>query len=230
MSTAESGLRSVRPDPARGIRGSGPFAFNPNGPASGLFQALPFVQKNLGYVPGSPDYVASGGNFCEVPIAKQIEYSGKYLDGWRKQFKFPQWNSVGDMYVCNFLPAYLGHKDDPNYVLVDCHKSPLIYKVNMGLDNPNTGAPNGYGPPGRKGYITVRDMAVAAGSQIGSGVHSTAVRSLNAVRQGALNAGLVEDGLVGTLTKAAITGYQQAKGLPVTGVFDVATDLALFGT
>lgn len=186
--TIESGLKSRPASPL--LRGMGPYAFNKDGPASGLFQAIPLVQRNLGFVPGSADHIAAGGDFCKVPLSRQIQYSRAYLDGWRKFYALPSWGGAGEMYLCNFWPAGLKHRSEPEYVLVDGSKLKNTYKVNAGLDS------------GKKGWINVLDMTISANKALGYTVYLDAQKALVSIAQELV--GATPDGIQGPLTNAAL--------------------------
>ncbi len=184
--TIESGLASRRPIPL--IRsGTGPFAYNKSGGAAGLFQAMPAIQKALGFVPGKPDYEAAKGDFKEVPIAGQIAYSRKYLEEWRRRFKLTSWDRAGDLYICNFWPAGLANKDKPEHVIVSKAKLPKTYAVNAGLDS------------GKKGFINILDMSIAANKALTMGVYQNANKALVSLAQSVL--GCDPDGIKGPITE-----------------------------
>lgn len=117
FATCESGLK--------------PTAKNPYADARGLWQAMGSTLKNLGWAAGDPDFEAAGGDFCKASIPVQIRWSGRYLEGWRARYKLA-WSRAGDMYLCNFTPAYLPHKDEPFFTLYDSTKDPQTYWVNRG--------------------------------------------------------------------------------------------------
>jgi hypothetical protein len=198
--TIESGLKISRPIVVLGKtlkRGSGTFALNPNGAdggARGLFQAMGNIQKALGFKPGAADYERCGGDFCELSCQEQIAYSAKYLEEWRVRYGIDKWNRAGDMYLCNFWPVGLKHKEEPGYVLINkiiktgkyAGKEATAYRVNAGLDY------------AKKGSITVGDMTLAANKALSYGVYKTAEKSLVRLAQEAL--GVKADGILGPIT------------------------------
>lgn len=194
--------------------GRGPFACNPNGNAKGLWQAMPMILKNLGWKAGNSDYDAANGDFREAGVSTQIKWSGRYLAEWRARFGIVSWDRPGDLYLCNFAPAFLRYKNEPGKVIFDGRKTDVtgrptaearIYQVNRGLDF------------GRKGYICVGDMAQACVGATGNLAYRQAVRSLNRMLQQGLNDRGFGDGLNPT-----------GKGrLEVDGVAGYFTNLAL---
>lgn len=148
--------------------GLNPKAVNTHGGAAGLWQAMPATLKGLGWHTGDPDFEACSGSFKDASIKTQIQWSLKYLTYWRKHFVFPTWNSARDMYLANFMPAYLPHKDEPDHVIIDSLKWPLGYKVNAGFDRD------------LKGYITVGDLGVAIDRSIKTLTYAHATTALKA--------------------------------------------------
>lgn len=147
-------------------------------------------------MPGNPDFDAASGDFCQAPNDVQINWSLKYLEGWRKRFSFTGWNRAGDMYLCNFTPAYLPHKEQPDFTIFDSAKDPQTYWVNRGLDKLQGGQPITIMPPTKyakdppyvgKGKINVRDMELNAGGALSTSVFKQAVRSMNKLLQEGLN-------------------------------------------
>lgn len=81
-------------------------AYNPNGGASGLFQAMPDTLKGIGW-PGSP------ADFRALPADRQVQWAHRYYQPYRgKLVNQAAW------YVATFVPAELGLASDPNAVLV----------------------------------------------------------------------------------------------------------------
>lgn len=138
--------------------GLNPKAYNKHGGAAGLSQLMPSVLRNLGWVPGNIDFEACGGVFQNLPAERQIPWTLKYFEMWRKHALIVRWQSRAHMYLCNFLPALLSGGMAPDRILVR-HGAPcalsglmsqaridLIYEQNRGLDQE------------RKGYITPGDL------------------------------------------------------------------------
>lgn len=126
---SESGLHSI--------------AHNPNGNATGIFQAMPATLRGLGYT-GTWD------QFQHEALAVQLNFAAKYYAPHRGQLVSP-----AACYLSTFLPAFMSHAGDPSFVLCTTD-DPLVipvpvhpgwYKANRGLDV------NG------DGKITVQDLA-----------------------------------------------------------------------
>lgn len=224
--------------------GLNPKAMSRYAPAKGLWQAMPFVLKNLGFVPGNADYGACGGEFRNLGISSQVQWSLKYLDAWRKQYKFRSWARPGDLYLCNFAPAFLPYKDLPSKVIFSYAKDPKTYWVNRGLDRPQKGyksqvfdPPAPYnkdaydkdgklirrkdGPYTGKGFINVADMSLVLVASAMTSQYRQALRSLNKLLQVGLNQldlgqpKLVVDGDVGPKTNAALAKFWELKKFPL---------------
>jgi hypothetical protein len=97
------------------------------------------ILKNLGWKPGNADYDAAGGDFRECSVSTQIRWSLKYLNEWRARYKFAEWKRPGDLYLCNFAPANLPHKDRPEHIIFHSKTHPQTHWVNRGLDNIQAG-------------------------------------------------------------------------------------------
>lgn len=201
--------------------GLSPRAFNKQGGAKGLTQMMPTTLKNLGWKKGDADFDATGGDYNVLPIEGQIRWSGKYFQDCRGWTKVRTWNSPGDLYLANFLPGLLSHKDDPTFVLAATPTK--NYEQNKGFDRDG------------KGTITVADVRRQASACSTHQAYYNAVSSLNAVRQARLNeclstrAPLDEDGAIGSKTADAIKLFRYSAGLSLQGAFDAALDIALFG-
>lgn len=247
IATSESGLRAQREyvnEQGKRVRGTGPFAQyeNKNGRpgARGLTQMMPATLNNLGWRPGNPDYGAANGDYRELPIVGQIAWSARYLAEWRGRYKLKAWNSAGNLYLANFMPAHLPHKDNPDHVLArarwspyyqthptgaeDIARSARIYDENSGFDAE------------KKGHIAVADVTRKANCAKEHPPYRVGCASLTAVRQLRLNEclpnreSLVIDGAVGPRTLGAVKAYRYAAGLPLIPALDDALDQALFGT
>lgn len=247
----ESGL-AVKPR-------SGPFAVyidpvSKKKGAKGLTQIMPATLLTLGFKAGDPDYDAAGGDYNLVPVARQIVWAGKYFADWRKRYNLDSWNAPGDLYLCNFYPAHLPFKDQPDHVLYTAADKPVVYKQNPGFDHPQNGETwvdtaglllkrvgnEAYEdtPAGRKykrkGYVNVDDVRIQARRGQSVGAYGVATKSLIAVRQARLNdclptlEPLVADGSLGPKTASAIKAFRYAAGLPLYGGFDPIVDSALF--
>lgn len=213
FATNESGLvvsRGTGPkDPPKG-----PFAHNLSGDASGLWQAMPQILKNLGF-PGTH------ADFREAGVSTQLKWFTKYVEDWRGRLHFGEFRTAGSLYLLNFAPAYLAHKDDPDFKIFDSNKTKEFgsWRVNRGLDHEQIGHPRIPDPTNpkiiRKGYINVRDLTITVDADRYAQVYKTAVSSLNKLAQAGLNAAgasLVEDGAFGPLSTLAFKAWAQGKG------------------
>lgn len=144
----------------------GPKAYNQFGGARGLWQAMPNTLKWMGWTPFNEDYKSANGEFRNLSIPKQIAWSRMYLDTWRKKFDIENWDTARDMYLANFMPAYLIHRKDPEYVIIDHERWPLGYKVNAGFDRE------------KKGYITIQDLQIAIDRAVATKAYKIAIASL----------------------------------------------------
>lgn len=233
---------------------SGPYARNKDAGARGLNQMMPSTLKNLGYIAGDPTYDASSGEYNDVPTSAQVQWSGKYFADWRKRYQLAAWDSPGDLYLCNFWPVALRHKDELDYVLFTADAKPTTYKQNPGFDRQQSDetwvdtkgllvgrtsdkyetTENGRRYK-RKGFVNIQDVHLAIVRGLSLRAYRNACTSLNALRQEAVNAALprreplVCDGVVGPASRAAIKAFRYEAGLPLVGGFDAQTDMALFG-
>lgn len=234
----ESGLipRADECDPATGKRtfkGTGTFAqfeYKKNGKtvsgARGLTQMMPKTLLNLGFKAGDVDFDSVAGDYRQLSVSQQLVWAGKYFANIRAWKKVKSYTSPGDLYLSNFLPDELDHKDDPFYHLVDQFdsdgKENISYRQNIGFDDE------------KKGWIGVYNVAKHAARGQLSSVYHVAVTSLNYLRQYRLNdvlyqyAPLKLDGKVGPETLMAVKRFRYAASLPADGGFDGAVDGALF--
>lgn len=110
-------------------------AHNPNGDASGLFQAMPATLKGLGF-PG--DHNA----FRALPVRQQLHWAEKYYGPYR-----PHLVSPGACYLATFLPAFMSHAGEGAFVLCGRFGPHQVwYQANKGLD------------VNHDGWITVNDL------------------------------------------------------------------------
>lgn len=228
VSSNESGLvvrREAVGADGKIVRGSGTFAqfTNKDGSAGarGLTQMMPATLKGLGFVPGDADFDSSRGDYRELSVQQQIVWSGKYF----KATGVRSWNSAGDLYLANFMPGRLAHKDDPDFKLAVAPSR--NYTDNIGFDRKDAEGK-------RKGYITVGDVGYAAAASFSSSPYKQAALSLNSVRQMRLNEclptrePLATDGLIGPKTLSRVKEFRYAAGLPLNGGLDAVVDTALF--
>lgn len=110
-------------------------AHNPNGNAVGVFQAMPATLRGLGF-PGTWDA------FMYVPIAVQLNWAERYYMPHKGQLVSP-----GACYLATFLPAFMAHAGEPEFVLCDNNVLHTVwYVANKGLD------------VNHDGKITVQDL------------------------------------------------------------------------
>lgn len=231
VTASESGLavrREYVDENGKRVRGTGTFAQyewkNKAGKlltgARGLNQMMPVTLANLGFKAGDPDFDACGGDYRELPVARQIVWSGKYFQDCRRWTHIKQWIAPGQLYMANFMPKYVDKGRE--FVLATAPEA--NYEQNKGFDRD------------RKGYINVNDVYIQTSASLNTHVYHVGVASLNAVRQARLNECLPsrepldEDGAVGGKTAAAIKAFRLAAGLSLQGAFDGPLDTALFGT
>jgi len=99
--------------------------------AVGLIQFMPFILAGLGYHPefGNRDRVEA---FRKLTVAQQLPYVRRYFQPHAGKLT----NEVA-WYMATFLPAYIAHADEPEYVLaVKGAKgfSGAVYTANAGFD------------------------------------------------------------------------------------------------
>jgi hypothetical protein len=95
--------------------------------------------------------------YAALPTEEQLAYVKRYFDNWNK---YPKLVNYGALYLCNFMPGFLDHASEPNFVM--CRRAPeddgtlafakaqkgsaAYYPLNRGVDREG------------KGYIEVADM------------------------------------------------------------------------
>lgn len=112
-----------------------PWAHNPHGDASGIFQAMPATLQGLGFKDG-------WRAFTELPVQEQLHWAEKYYAPHRGQLVSP-----GACYLATFLPALMAHAGEPTFVL--CGRfgpHEPWYRANGGLD------------VNKDGWIKVQDL------------------------------------------------------------------------
>lgn len=149
--------------------GLNPRIVNKNGGAAGLWQAMPATLKWLGWVPGNIDFDAVNGSFYAANIKTQIDWSLKYLNHWREHFHIQGWNCARDMYLANFMPMHLPHKDEKEHVIIDGLKWREGYRVNQGFDR------------NANGFITVGDLQSAIDRAKTTGVYKAASATIDSL-------------------------------------------------
>ena len=104
-------------------------AHNPNGDASGIFQAMPATLKGLGFAPELPPD-ARAAKFRTLTAADQMPWLKRYYAPYRGKL-----NSVTACYLATFLPADLAHAGDDQYVLAQKGGyRGVIYTANAAFD------------------------------------------------------------------------------------------------
>lgn len=200
-------------------------AHNPNGHASGIFQAMPQTLKNLGWAAGHEAFRA-------LSAEEQLPYVRRYYLPYKGRL-----GSVAALYVATFLPALLSHASDPNYVLVQRDtKLGWAYAPNAGFDANHDLA------------ITVRELEQAVNRQcrgprwqeilqrLGASDEPTAEpdtfdltttigiqRALVAI---GFNPGPI-DGIPGVQTRAAVRAFQATAKLVIDAVVGPKTKAAM---
>jgi putative peptidoglycan binding protein len=80
-------------------------AHNPNGDASGIFQAMPATLVGLGWGKDTAAY-------RRLTATQQLEWALRYYRPYRGKLV-----SVGAVYTATFLPALIAHAGNPDFVL-----------------------------------------------------------------------------------------------------------------
>jgi hypothetical protein len=201
-------------------------AYNPNGNASGLVQFMPATLAGLGWQEGH-------AAFRQLAATEQLPFVRAYFLPHKGKLV-----SAAACYVATFLPALLGHADDPDFVLT-AKTGPLgwAYAPNAVFDRnkdyaitvgelEDAIARNCRGPRwvevtarlARHGVVpqptdTTLDLRTTVGLQ-------TALTRLG------YDVGAI-DGLPGPETRAGVVAFQRDRGLVVDGNFGPKTRAAL---
>lgn len=149
-------------------------AHNPNGDASGIFQAMPFILRGLGFH-GAGAYTEAAGAYAAARAAKDrpamhaldvaLAAAFRTLDAdgqlpWLERYYTPHKGKLVNataVYLGTFTPAWIDHASEPGFVLcaadgrhdgpgIDTATSRVWYAANRGLDK------------NRDGAITVSDL------------------------------------------------------------------------
>lgn len=99
--------------------------------AAGLNQNMPFILKGLGFRRELGPR-ARAEAFCAMSVVQQLPYVRQYYIPHRGKL-----TSVSAWYMATFLPAYLSHADEPDYVLAQKDAggfSGAVYRANSGFD------------------------------------------------------------------------------------------------
>lgn len=201
-------------------------ACNPNGSASGLIQFMPSTLAGLGWTHGS-------AAFRTLSATAQLPFVRRYYAPHKGHL-----GSVAGLYVATFLPALLKHAGDPDFVLT-ARNGPLGWAY----------APNSSFDANRDFAITVGELEAAVRRNCrgprwkelverleGHDVQEelaeegfdlrTTIGIQRALDRLGLSPGPL-DGIPGRLTRAAVTAYQQARGLAADGIVGPITRQAL---
>lgn len=118
-------------------------AHNPNGDASGIFQAMPATLKGLGYDLASDPHLDA---YRALGVSGQLAWATRFYGNHVGQV-----GTVARFYLCTFLPSLLSCGDDLTHVIA-AHGGALgwAYDANPAFDHD------------RKGWITVGDLVSAA--------------------------------------------------------------------
>ena len=195
-------------------------AHNPDGGASGIFQAMPATLRLLGW----SDTPAA---YRRLSATEQLLYARRYYLPHKGKLA-----TVGAVYVANFLPAFLSRAHDPDFVLT-AKGGPLswAFAANAGLDANGDLA------------ITVRELEIAVDRSV-RGVRwaemadrfvgrirvTLDLRTTDGIQRALLSLGFgpgAIDGVVGPKTRAAVVSYQKTQALVVDGIVGPRTRGAL---
>jgi hypothetical protein len=126
-------------------------ALNKSGGAAGLFQLMPDNQRAEGFQ-GTP------AQFAALGVQKQVPYFLRFF-----QSKAGQLGNIAAMYMATFVPAFLSHATDPNWVIAvkggrdngpwgakGKQQEANAWTYNQFDRDPTTGV--------RRGYIIVQDL------------------------------------------------------------------------
>jgi len=80
------------------------WAHNPNGHASGIFQAMPAILKGMGFDPLESDQVKRAEHFRQLSFRDQVRWAGRYYRPYIGKL-----TSRAAFYVATFLPADLDY-------------------------------------------------------------------------------------------------------------------------
>lgn len=208
--------------------------------ATGLTQMMPGTLKALGWE-RDPAYAHARGDLCAAPLYVQLQYASKYFNGWRHRFRLPRWESRTQLFLANFLPAELGHADEPGHVIAaDQGKRPLVYRQNRTLDRDRNGrievaeaeafVVEATRTRARARYVTAMAGLALARARRGeedeapTSIPSPGLRDHGDVR--AVQVTLARlgyapgpfDGLRGVLTRMAVLRFQKDEGLRGDGI------------
>lgn len=104
-------------------------AHNPNGHASGIFQAMPSTLKGLGFAPTLLP-AERAEQFRGLTAADQVPWLKRYYAPYKGKLQ-----SVTHCYIATFLPADLSKAGQPDYKLaVKGGFRGIVYTANAGFD------------------------------------------------------------------------------------------------
>jgi pimeloyl-ACP methyl ester carboxylesterase len=92
------------------------------------YQGLTQIGKNELRALGWRD---TWGPFCQAAPDVQIEYTGRYFQGWRERLGLERWESAGALWAANLAPAHSKRVDRVVYAELE---HPAQYRANKWLD------------------------------------------------------------------------------------------------
>ncbi len=199
-------------------------ACNPNGRASGIFQAMPAILVGLGWSEGDAAFRA-------LTATQQLEWALRYYRPYRGMLV-----SVGAVYTATFLPALIRRAGDPEYVL--CAKEGQLgwaYGPNATFD------------ANHDLKITVGELEQAVArncrgarwaelvARLGSTASAVPEENFDLGTTRGLQAALERlghdpgtiDGIPGPNTHVALVAFQRAAGLKADGIYGPRSRQAL---
>lgn len=210
--------------------GLNPAAHNPNGDASGIFQAMPDTLRGLGFL-GSP------ADFRQLSAKDQLPYAERYYRPYTGKLK----NSAA-VYVATFLPADLDLAVNPDAVLVQrdgrrgwAYSANAVFDVNKdyciqvkelssAIERNARTARFAQATAELERYLGLVSSAPALDAGLDLGTVLGVQRGLDALgfAPGPL------DGIPGARTRAAILSFQRSfPGLVQDGIYGPKTRAAL---
>lgn len=202
-------------------------AHNPNGDASGIFQAMPATLKGLGFAPELPPD-ARAAKFRTLTAADQMPWLKRYYAPYRGKL-----NSVTACYLATFLPADLAHAGDDQYVLAQKGGyRGVIYTANAAFDANRdlcirvgelgqAVRRNCIGPRWAELVSRLSGGAVSPQGQVGSPVGGIRWAQERLVALGFAPG--VADGVWGPRTQAALVAFQRSVHLVPDGILGPLT-------
>lgn len=202
-------------------------AHNPNGDASGIFQAMPATLKGLGFAPELPPEERAA-KFRTLGAADQMPWLKRYYAPYRGKL-----NSVTACYLATFLPADLAHAGDDQYVLAQKGGyRGVVYTANAAFDANRdlcirvgelgqAVRRNCAGPRWAELVSRLSGGAVSPQSQVGSPVGGIRWAQERLMALGFAPG--VADGVWGPRTRAAVVAFQRSVHLLPDGILGPLT-------